>query len=278
MRRRVGAFTLLEVMVAIMILAMAMVSISALQTSTITLNATVHRSTTASFLIHAVITELDLEYTKEGFPSNSIEGRDCEVPNELDDVFQCEYDLVRMDVTPDQIGELSMASMGNIFGDNMENMNQMTESLKNASSQGGMMDDQLSRVFMFAAPYFGPDGEFLSQMCPINWESIFTALMGTQMFLPQVVEFAAERVRKLKVTLSWREGFRGDRKLVIETFISSLPEEMIKAAEEAEELQNLQNQMMPGGLPPGGLPGASGGRYAPPPSQSGGRYGGGGRP
>jgi len=238
------AFTLLEVMVAIAILAMSMVAISALLTSTITMNATVHRSTTASHLLHWAMTDLEIEFKREGFPSNTVEGRGCDLPREFGD-YDCSYDLVRMDITPEQVSELSMASMGNLFGGNMENLNGMGDSLMNAAQNGGQLDPSMASAFMFAAPFFGPEGQYLMQMCPINWDQILSALMGTQMFLPQVVEFAADRIRKLKVTISWREGFKGERTFVAETFVTSLPEEMLKAAEDAKELENLRDTLNP---------------------------------
>jgi prepilin-type N-terminal cleavage/methylation domain-containing protein len=238
-------FTLLEVMVAMTILALAMVALSALLTTTITMNATVHRSTTAAHLIHWAMTDLELEFKKDGFPSNDVEGRDCELPKDLERVFECEYALKRMDITPEQVSEMGMGSMGNLFGENMENMNSMTDSLKNAHQTGGLADPQLASTFNFAAPFFGPEGEYLMQMCPINWDQIMMALMGTQMFLPQVVEFAADRIRKMTVTIRWKEGFKGERELFAEVFVTSLPEELVKAAEEATELQNLQEQLTP---------------------------------
>lgn len=237
-------FSLLEVMVALMILSMSFMAISALQTTTITMNATVHRTTTASHLLHWAMTDLEIEFAREGFPSNSITGRDCDLPNDFRD-YSCSYDLLQMDITPEQVSELSMASMGSMFGGNMENLNGIGDQLKNASSGGLPMDEGMSKLFMFAAPFFGPEADYLMAMCPIQWDSILTALMGTQMFLPQVVQFAADRIRKLKVTIEWKEGFRGRRTFVAETFVTSLPEEMLKAAEQAEEMQNLQDTLVP---------------------------------
>jgi hypothetical protein len=213
------------------------------------MNATVHRSTTASHLLHWAMTELEIEYAKDGFPSNSIEGRDCELPDGFND-YACSYDLIQMDVTPEQVSELSMASMGSLFGGNMENLNGIGDQLKNAATGGGAMDENLSKLFLFAAPFFGPDADYLMAMCPIQWDSLLTALMGTQMFLPQVVQFAADRIRKLKVTIQWKEGFRGRRTFVAETFVTSLPEEMVKAAEQADEVQNLRDQLTPPPPPP----------------------------
>ena len=242
-------FSLLEVMVALMILSMSFMAISALQTTTITMNATVHRTTTASHLLHWAMTELELEFSKEGFPSNSVTGRDCDLPDGFND-YSCSYDLIAMDITPDQVSELSMASMSGLFGGNMENLNGITDQLKGAGKGGAQMDPALMNVFSFAAPFFGPEADYLMAMCPIQWDSLLTALMGTQMFLPQVVQFAADRIRKLKVTIEWKEGFRGRRTFVAETFVTSLPEEMLKAAEQAEEMQNLQDQLTPPQPPP----------------------------
>jgi len=242
-------FSLLEVMVALMILTMAFMAISALQTTTITMNATVHRSTTASHLLHWAMTELEIEYAREGFPSNSLEGRDCDLPDGFND-YKCSYDLVQMDITPEQVSELSMASMGSLFGGNMENLNGIGDQLKNAGKNGASMDPNLMNMFLFAAPFFGPEAEYLQAMCPIDWTMTITGLMAMQMFLPQVVQFAADRIRKLKVTIEWKEGFRGRRTFVAETFVTSLPEEMLKAAEQADELQNLRDQINPQPPPP----------------------------
>jgi prepilin-type N-terminal cleavage/methylation domain-containing protein len=246
MRRNLHGFTLLEVMVALMILAMSMVAISAVQTTSITNNAYVYRNTTASFLMHYVMTDLDIYYEREGFPTNSITDRSCDLPKDFEDQFECRYDLVRMEIEPDAISALASASMGNVLGENAENLNQMADTLKNAGQEGANpMDGQLAQIFMFASAFFGPEGQALMQMCPVNWDAILTALMGTQMFLPQIVQFASDRVRQLKVTITWKEGFRGTREFAVETFISSLPEEMKKAAEQADQLQNLRDLATP---------------------------------
>ena len=158
-------FSLLEVMVALMILAMSMTAVSALQTTTITMNATVHRTTTASHLLHWAMTELELEFSKEGFPSNTVTGRDCDLPDGFND-YSCSYDLVAMDITPEQVGELSMASMAGLFGGNMENLNGIGDQLKNAGKDGATIDPSLMNVFSFAAPFFGPSS------CPLAAASL----------------------------------------------------------------------------------------------------------
>ena len=120
-------FTLLEVMVALAILAFLMTAISATQGSSLLHGARVYNLSTATQLLDTVILDLEEEYRLEGFPENALEDRDCELPDGFDR-FSCAYDLVGLEMDADSINVMGSEATQNV-----------TDSpLMNALCAGGM--------------------------------------------------------------------------------------------------------------------------------------------
>jgi len=254
----VRGFTLLEVMVAMTILAMGIGVISYANSAAMTQISRVTRMTTASFLMESVVNDIQAYYVKEGFPSNDLEGRGCELPNEFSDVFECSYDLLAMDLEPSQMQELMNVGMEAFTG----GMGSLAGGEEGAAAGISGMD--VGRMAALA-PLFGPMGGEIMSLCDINLSQLMMGITMLSSYMPQIIDQVAQRTRKLTVTLSWRDGPRGQRDFTIETFIVSLPEELIRQArdqemarEAAEEIQGSVQSSAPSAGGSGGTGGGVG--------------------
>jgi len=314
MRRGSGGFSLLEVIVAIGILAMCFAAIGGADSVAILHGSRYHGLTTASLLMRGVVMDIEAEYQEDGFPTNSITNRDCEVPKAFDDQFECEYDLIALEIDPAELSglvEQGVASFlgGGGGGDDEEEGGEKPKRDERArgddedeGEEGG--DDgggatgagaglDLSSLagnpgmaglagistagfdptqMMALAPLFGPEGQAIMDVCEINVDAMLQRFMGMSAFFPMIVEEAAKVTRKLTVRLTWNYGPNSERKLEITTFIIGLPEEEVARMREAENLQEIGEDLQNLMSPDGGVPTGRG--QAPP---RGGGSGGGGR-
>ena len=264
-------------MVALAILAMGLGAITfANNTSMLQLAAT-NRMIEASFLLEGVVEDVQSYYESKGFPTNSIEGRQCELPPDMADNFECHYDLDAIELTPEAITALAQAGteslMGSLQGDTglppgmpgagagagnnpleklqqpmageEENPEKNEKSAKKhkTSIQNQLQQANLSKMALLA-PLFGPQGQEIMQMCNINMAAITMGLGGMMSFLPMVVQKIGERVRKLTIHLEWKEGPKAGKTLTVETFIVSLPEEEVQRMKEMQEAREAGQEMM----------------------------------
>lgn len=264
-------FSLLEMMVAIAILAVSMVSLMSAQQASMSTTIMIKRGQAAAMLMRAIINDIEQEYKADGFPENSITERDCEVPDEFDDLFECNYDLMRFDLEPEQIQALVDQSFGGLMGEgglgsmqggDRSNMSSTMEGLMSGGGQMGGMD--LSGL-AFLLPFLGPEGEALMSLCNINLSALLMGFMGIQTFVPKVLEEVSNRTRQLAVTLSWHEGPWGSRDFTITTFITALPEEELQMLRDAEDAQEVLESVTGGGVSgESGTRGTTGGGAKPP--------------
>ena len=259
-------FTLLEVMVALVIAAIALTAISSAHSSSVIHSVKVYRMTTAAMLMRGAVLDIEEEYQVEGFPTNDLEGRDCDIPKPFDKEFECEYDLQGMEFGEGELAALSEGAVGGMLGG----------ADMGAMMGGGGKSPQAMEQFQQAidpsmlpalAMLFGPGGEEILQMCSINLSNVLMSVMGITQYFPQIVQKAAEQTRKLTVRITWEEGFRNERKMEVETFIIVIPQEqqeLMKALGRAEDAGLLDDPAEGGGglfpdAGPGGRGGAGGG-------------------
>ncbi len=266
-----AGFTLLEVMIAIAIMALVILPIAAGQTASILYVGRSHAGTTAALLIRGVVLDLEEEFQKDGFPSNSVEGRTCDLPKPFGEQFECEYDLIAMDSElVQQMAEGSMAALlgqggtggeegegegegdaaaalaaglpEGLPGDVPANLLGGLESIPAAAEQLGPLGLNLGQFdfskMVALMPLFDPAmQDQLQTLCGINWAAIGQNLMGMIAFLPSVVQKMADNTRQMNVRLTWRYGRKEDRTLQISTFVTGVPEEQIQEQLQAQELQ-----------------------------------------
>lgn len=282
-QRGEAGFSLLEMMVAIAVLAVAMTAIMSAQQASMNATIMIKRGQTAAMLVRGLVYDIEEEYRVEGFPENSIEDRDCEVPDDFDKIYECRYSLERFDLEPEQMQALVDQSFGGLMGDgglgnvqsgDRSGLSNTMEGLVTGQSNMGGMD--LSGL-AFLLPFLGPEGEALMSLCNINIGAMMMSFMGVQSFLPMVLQEVSNRTRKLTVVLTWSEGPYGERDFSITTYITSLPEEQLQ---QLKELEDAKEVLEGAGVLPSSEDGASGiggtgGLRGGTPSKSGSRGGGG---
>lgn len=235
-------FTLLEVMLALAILALALGAITYANNAATSQVARITRMTTASFLMEGIVNDIHSYYVRQGFPTNSLEDRPCEVPRDFERDFTCRFDLKAVEMTPDQVQEIAQAALQQWMGGGGTGAGE--------NLLAGMDPSKLAML----APLFGPQGEEVMALCNINLSQVImgaTALVG---FLPRILQEVTRRTRQLVVRLEWKDGPRGHRQLQVETFVVSLPEEEVAQMREAERAREVidaaQSQVPPNSAPP----------------------------
>jgi prepilin-type N-terminal cleavage/methylation domain-containing protein len=233
-RRRRG-FSLVEVMVAMAILALLMAGLSTSSGDSMARSVEVMNLTRAVQLIDAVVLDIEEEYRLEGFPTNQLTGRACEVPREFRQ-FRCEYDLFYLDAGGGGASSLGSEAHASMTGSPLMQAfcsggpqgNQPVDpamALANLQAAGQQLPSAMSAFAALLDPNF-------TRVCGINLGAMCSNTANITSFIPLIIEQAAASTRKLVVRISWGEGERSGEQLAIETFITAVP------AAEAIEGQN----------------------------------------
>ncbi len=278
--RGARGFSLLEIMMALAILAFALAVIAASSSSSAILSKRVYRSTAAALLLRGVMLDIEEQYRKDGFPTNDLTDRECELPKAVQRQFKCRYDLLGLNLDEGAIGELTQDSQ-EVLAQSQEALQesgaldklngggdpgaQRASSLGDAASsaatagldlselsQGGDLMQLIQTILLS-----GDAGLNLLELCDINI-SVLQMSMGLMIaeLLPRILKRATDRTRKVKIRLSWVDN-EGDRTLEIETFTTAVSEEEALQIQSLKDAEALQNAMDPGTLsaPAGGTGG-----------------------
>ena len=287
-------FTLLEVLVAMAILAFALTIITAGASSSAVFSKRVYRSTAAALLLRGTLLDIEEKYRKDGFPTNDLTGKDCELPKVYQKQFKCRYDLIGLNLDDGSIGDITaraqqsltqaqetLAATGALdklsdpkagaagAQNKPANLGQSAGNAQDAGldltqiAKGGDLMGLLGVLLMS-----GEQGMGLLSLCDINI-SILQMSMGLMVaeLLPRVLKRASDRTRKVILHLSWKddeEGMWDDKKkkareLVVETFTTAVSQEEAQQIQQMKAQDNIQNavqgQMPGGGMPQMGAPG-----------------------
>jgi len=272
-------FTLLEVMISLLILALSLGAITYANSAATSHVARITRMTTASFLMEGIVNDVHAYYVRKGFPTNSLEDKQCELPRDFADTYTCFYDLKALKLTPEQISEMTNGALQKILGGGqaptggasgsaasgvggkvgnasasglgalMGLDSGTTSNLSAAAGAAGMSGVDMSKMQVLA-PLFGPAGPELMSLCNINISQVVMGATALMSFMPRIIDEVAKRTRQLTVRLSWRDGPRGQRELKVQTFVVSLPENELAQMREAERQKDVQDAIQssaPGG-------------------------------
>lgn len=221
-----GAFTLLEVMVAVTILAVALTAIFASEAGAIRVSARARFTTTATLLARCKMAEIEEETMREGLPAVSATGVDaCCEEGEVEG-FECEWEISRI-VLPEQaaIGEDEAAEgLGGALGG---------EGAPEGEAAAPSVDQIMSGAMM------GGGGDVIAEM-------------ALQYAFPILKPQLEEQVRRARVTVRWHEGDQ------LQSFdvVQYLVQEQAPAIVTQEAARQAIEGTSGGGLPPGLVPGA----------------------
>jgi prepilin-type N-terminal cleavage/methylation domain-containing protein len=226
-RRDARGFSLIEVLVSMGILAFLMSGVLASSGGTAKQAVEVLNVTSASQIIESVVLDLEEEYRLDGFPTNEVTGRACELPRGFES-FRCEYDLLMLEVGADNMGSLGADANESINksplmqafctgGPNGDMPVDPTVALANLAATGTELPTALAAFQALLDPGF-------TQICGINLDRMCQNTTMITSFIPMIIEAAAAATRKLIVRLSWGDDDDPDRQLTVETFITAVPE------------------------------------------------------
>jgi len=219
-------FSLVEVLVAIGILAMVMTAVAQTSGTSMENTAEVFSVTQASHLMEGIVLDLEEEYRTEGFPTNDLENRECELPREFDGTFECEYDLLGMDVGSDNLSSLGADANENVNAsplmqafctggaDGQQPVDPAT-ALANLAGNAGQNVGALMAFQALLDPGF-------NQICGLNLDKMCQNTQMITSFIPVIIEQAAKSTRKLVVRLKWGE-MNAYQTMRIETYITAIP-------------------------------------------------------
>lgn len=290
------AFTLLEVLVAMAILAFALTIITAGASSSAVFSKRVFRSTAAALLLRGTVLDIEEKYRKDGFPTNDVNGKDCELPKVYQKQFRCTYDLIGLNLDDGMISDITSRAQQSLTQaqetlaatgamDKLSDPGAMANMQKNkpanlsasagtaqdtgldltAIAKGGDLMGLLGLLLMS-----GEQGMGLLSLCDINI-SVLQMSMGLMVaeLLPRVLKRASDRTRKVILHLSWADDEKGmwpdakkkERRLTVETFTTAVSQEEAAQIQQMKNMEKVQNAIAPPGapgMPNGGSPFAPG--------------------
>lgn len=224
---RARGFSLIEVLVAMAMLAFLMSAVASNSGTSLENSAEVFSVTNASQLMESIVLDIEEEYRLDGFPTNQLEGRDCDVPKGFEDMFDCEYDLLSLELGSDNIGSLGAEANESIGS------SPLMSAFCGGGPQGGQpVDPAIALAALATQPDIGALAAFkalldpgFNQICGINLEKMCQNTQLITSFIPTIIEQAARSTRKLVVRLTWGGPDRAAwQKMEIETFITAVPE------------------------------------------------------
>ena len=270
-------FTLLEVLVAMAILAFALTIITGAAASSSQYSKRVYRSTVAALLLRGTMLDIEEKYRKDGFPTNDLQGKDCELPKSYARQFKCKYDLIGLNLDDASIADMTtqantllakaqetMAQSGALDKLSGEGGPKKNADLSNAAataqnagldltsmSKGGDLMSLLTVILMS-----GEGGLNLLNLCDINI-SVLQMSMGLMIseLLPRVLKRASDRTRKVIVRLQWKDEEGEQHTLEMETFSTAVSQEEAEAIRAMKQNEKIENAVDPNGAMQPQIPG-----------------------
>lgn len=218
-------FTLLEVLIAVALCATAMVVFSTTTAVNLSISEKLQMRTQAALLIRGAVLDLEAQIRKDGVSSNSVEGRECELPEQFRDTFKCEYDLMKFEIPDDTLNELlnevsakltgalggfqgapggqsNVTDFSKILGDpqSLDKSSLGKILLGDAENKGGL---DLSKLTPFLPLILDTSGEF-QRFCNFNLQTALINFTLVIAMFPVLAKEISERTRQLKVRITWQ--------------------------------------------------------------------------
>jgi general secretion pathway protein I len=203
----IGAFTLLEVMVAVAILGIALTAIFSSEAGAIRVAARARFTTTATLLARCKMAEIEEQIARDGLPAVSAHGTDqCCDEGDIEG-FECEWEIGRI-VLPDQaeIGaeggdETTGGALAGLVG---------TEGGEAAAAGAALTGPPAVEDIMSGAMMGGGGGDMVAEL-------------ALQYAFPILKPQIEEQVRRARVTVRWHEGEEEQSFDVVQFLIAEQP-------------------------------------------------------
>lgn len=217
-RHRRG-FTLLEVMVAVTILAIALTAIFASEAGAIRAAARARWMTTGTLLARCKMAEIEEQMLREGLPAVSATGTDeCCEEGEVEG-FECEWEISRIVLPDAALAEDGTGEGEASAGDEGSAPTGVEDVMSMMGSGGGDMMSQLAMQYAF--PVIKPQIE--------------------------------EQVRRARVTVRWHEGTEEQSFDVVQFLVAEQPPAAV-TQQAADQAIGAMNGLMGGTSPPNSPP------------------------
>ncbi|MBN2343874.1 MAG: prepilin-type N-terminal cleavage/methylation domain-containing protein [Deltaproteobacteria bacterium] len=208
-----GGFTVIEIMVAVLLLSSALVAIFAAQFAAVATTNYARNITQATQLGRCKMNELELLFIEEGFQEGDVaEGGECceFLEGEMITEFHCEW-VVETVTFPDmmdaEIDEGDENGAGSI-------MDQVTGGAAGLSSMDNSQMDQMADVGM----------------------DMLTSLM------PMVTDLLEQAIRRVTVKVTWKEGIE-EKDFQLVQYVTHPSQGPLKLMQEANTVDDVMNSM-----------------------------------
>jgi general secretion pathway protein I len=251
-------FTLIEVMVAVVILAVGMASLFTSEAGAVRIAQRARTTTIATLLARCKMGEIEERIYKEGWPGEQIDGRDECCDEAEHEGFKCEWKVERI-VLPElsEEGETGGMTAG---GDKKEKLKERGSELAEkgaggalggSSPAGGALGGGLGDAGV------GGDGGilegFMSQFSDNEEVSDPIASMAMQLAFPVLKPVIEEGVRRATVTVTWKEGDSDQTFDVVQYLVNEAQSALTE--QQTEAIQDLGGTGGTGGTASGGTAG-----------------------
>jgi general secretion pathway protein I len=195
--QRLG-FTILEVMIAIVILAVGLSSLFASEAGAVRVAQRARTTTVATLLARCKMAEIEEKLAKDGFTTNAIDERDGCCEGAEHNGFNCEWKVDRivlpeLDTTPLDAAKRATDKFKGVSNND-----------ERGASDAGVKGDTRSKGDAGSAALSDPAGTLMGS----NGGGDMLASMLLEMSFPIMKPIIEENVRRVTVTVKWKEGSR----------------------------------------------------------------------
>ncbi len=230
-----GAFTLLEVMVAVTILGIALTAIFSSEAAAIRVASRARFLTTATLLARCKMGEIEEQVMREGLPAVSANGTDeCCEDAEVEG-FECEWEIMRI-VLPDG------AAMGGGGG--------VGPNDGRGGGVAGLLGADGTAPPASATPTGAPTPDQLMSGALMSGGGDMVGQMALQFVFPILKPQLEEQVRRARVTIRWHEGDREQEFDVSQYLVAEQPPALATEAAIQAATGGAQAPIPPGSQPP----------------------------
>ncbi len=226
--RRAG-FTLMEVMIAVLILGLGLSSLFSSQAGAIRIAQRARTTTVATLLARCKMGEVEEEIGKKGWPGTNLEGRDECCVGATQDGYRCEWKVERI-VLPDQTMAQDPSQATNALqGAAGAAAGAGTSAQPSGMALGAPMGEPMGQgatnpLGNFGIPVTGMGGMGMGMGTGLGASSGDPmAMMVMQYTFPIMKPIIEEQVRRITVRVEWLEGTSTQSFEVVQFIVNELP-------------------------------------------------------